>query len=105
MVDGDVGIALGLLDHEADHLAPILDAVGSLLGPLVADTGDRIEPDRPAAAGRNLGLAKGMSGERTAEHADGLFGARNLGTAAGSIHVDGAKLLIELRGGDALGLH
>jgi len=46
-----------------------------------------------------------MRGERAAEDADGLLGARNLGAPAGGVHVDCAELLIDLRRGDALGLH
>ena len=39
-----------------------------------------------------------------AEHADRLLGPRDFGAAAGAVHVALPKLLVDLRGGDALRL-
>ena len=105
VVDRDVRIAFGLLDHETDHLAAVLDAEGGLLGPLVADVRNSVEPDRAAASERDLGLGEIVGGQGAAEHAHGLFRAGNLGAAAGRVEVRRAQLLIDLAGGDALRLH
>src|SRR5439155_19619244 len=62
------------------------------------------EPDEETARKRDLRLCELIRVLRIAEHAHRLLGARNFGTAACSVHIALAQLLIDLRSGNALRL-
>ena len=100
----DVGRALRTLEIETEHLTAVEFGRAALLGVQVADLGDVGESDDTSAADRNLGLAEIIGAPGIAEHADRLFGTRDLGTAAGGVQIDLAELLIDLARGKALRL-
>ena len=70
----------------------------------VLDLAEVGEPDEAAAGQRDLRLRQLVGVLGVAEHAHRLLGAGDLGAAAGAVHVALAKLLVDLRGGDALRL-
>ena len=104
VVGGDFGRALGALDHEGDDLAAVHLGDRALLAIAVLDLAEIGEPDEAAAGKRDLRLRQLVGVPGVAEHAHGLLGTGDLGAAAGAVHVALAKLLIDLRGGDALRL-
>ena len=92
VVGRDLGRAFGPLDLEADDLLAVLLGERALLRIAVLDLAEVGEPDEPAAGKRDLGLAERVGIAGVAEHAHRLFGAGDLGTAAGGVHVALAKL-------------
>ena len=87
VMDGDVGRALGLFDREAQYLLAADFREVALFGIAVGDLCDVRQADRPAVADRDARLAKLEGVGRVAEHANRLFGARDLGPAARGVDV------------------
>ena len=104
LVGGDFGRALGALDSESDDLAAVHLGDRTLLRRGVPHFTQIGETDEAASRQGNLRLRKLVGVAGVAEHADRLFGAGDFGAAARGVHVALAKLLVDLRGGNALRL-
>ncbi len=98
------GRTLRALDHERHHLTAVHLGDRALFRIAVLHLAEVGELDPAAARQRNLHLRKRVGVLRVAEHAHGLLGAGDLRTAAGAVHVALPQLLVDLSGGDTLGL-
>ncbi len=85
----DVGGALGLEDAEGGGRTSVQARDGADFLGAVVHVGNLPQADRPAAARDDLRVRQGARRLGTAEHADGLFAAADLRSAAGRIEIEG----------------
>ena len=98
---GHIGGALGLEHPERGGRTPVEPGDAAHLGNAVVHLGDFPQAHEFAAGKNDLGIAERLRRLCTAEHANRLLAAPDLGTAAGGIHVERPELFIDFEGREA----